>query len=207
MSCWIDFNRDGDWADAGEQVVTDLPIGANTIDPRPSRCPSGAPQGNGADALPHQLADRPGRDRPGAGRRGGGPPRAPIGVEQPRIGVAKRLVSADREDDTYLPGRLRDPGRQPRQRAALERAGDGEPGRDLRRRHLVQRHLGDRAPSFTVNPGFNGAGDTNLLAAGNTLAVGAAATSPSPCGSTAAATRVPTPTRSRPRAPARRTSR
>lgn len=26
VSCWIDFNRDNDWADPGEQVVTDLPI-------------------------------------------------------------------------------------------------------------------------------------------------------------------------------------
>ncbi len=32
------------------------------------------------------------------------------------------------------------------------------------------------SPTLTVNPGFNGAGDTNLLAAGNTLAVGASGT-------------------------------
>ncbi|HET8772672.1 MAG TPA: GEVED domain-containing protein [Thermoanaerobaculia bacterium] len=29
VSCWIDFDGDGDWTDAGEQVVANLPIAAN----------------------------------------------------------------------------------------------------------------------------------------------------------------------------------
>jgi len=28
LNAWIDFNRDGDWSDAGEQVFTDQPVGA-----------------------------------------------------------------------------------------------------------------------------------------------------------------------------------
>ncbi|HEV7767639.1 MAG TPA: GEVED domain-containing protein [Thermoanaerobaculia bacterium] len=29
VSCWIDFNNDGDWTDSGEQIVTNLGIGAS----------------------------------------------------------------------------------------------------------------------------------------------------------------------------------
>ncbi|HKI01004.1 MAG TPA: IPTL-CTERM sorting domain-containing protein, partial [Thermoanaerobaculia bacterium] len=36
--------------------------------------------------------------------------------------------------------------------------------------------LSVQSADFTVNPGFNGGADTNLLAAGNTLAVGASGT-------------------------------
>jgi YVTN family beta-propeller protein len=31
LSAWIDFNADGDWADAGEQVFADVPLSAGTI--------------------------------------------------------------------------------------------------------------------------------------------------------------------------------
>src|SRR5205085_778558 len=29
VSCWIDFNRNGSWADPGEKVLTDVALGAN----------------------------------------------------------------------------------------------------------------------------------------------------------------------------------
>jgi hypothetical protein len=31
LGCWIDFNKDGDWADAGETVVTNATIGSSTV--------------------------------------------------------------------------------------------------------------------------------------------------------------------------------
>ena len=37
---WIDFNGDGDFVDAGEQVVTDATRGRNASDRRPNRCHS-----------------------------------------------------------------------------------------------------------------------------------------------------------------------
>jgi len=45
LNAWIDFNIDGDWADAGEQICTDAPLGAglNTV---AFTVPSGAILGN-----------------------------------------------------------------------------------------------------------------------------------------------------------------
>ncbi|MBN1125211.1 MAG: hypothetical protein JXA82_09390 [Sedimentisphaerales bacterium] len=44
LQCWIDYNADGDWADAGEQVMTDVPVtsGANIL---PFTVPAGAVAG------------------------------------------------------------------------------------------------------------------------------------------------------------------
>ncbi len=66
VSCWIDFNQNGSWADAGEQVVTDVLIAANTITARTFPVPAGRSPGHGPGALPHQLHDRPRRHRPRA---------------------------------------------------------------------------------------------------------------------------------------------
>ncbi|HLA85580.1 MAG TPA: clostripain-related cysteine peptidase, partial [Thermoguttaceae bacterium] len=44
LSAWIDFNADGDWADAGEQVFTDEPLveGVNTLEIAVPQTPEGA---------------------------------------------------------------------------------------------------------------------------------------------------------------------
>ncbi|HEX2062440.1 MAG TPA: GEVED domain-containing protein, partial [Thermoanaerobaculia bacterium] len=45
VRCWIDFNRDGDWNDDGEQVVNDLTIGANASASPSFVVPAGASNG------------------------------------------------------------------------------------------------------------------------------------------------------------------
>ncbi|HEX9982148.1 MAG TPA: GEVED domain-containing protein [Thermoanaerobaculia bacterium] len=45
VSCWIDFDRDGNWSDAGEQVVTNLALGANASASPAFSVPAAAAQG------------------------------------------------------------------------------------------------------------------------------------------------------------------
>jgi uncharacterized repeat protein (TIGR01451 family) len=173
VSCWIDFTRDGDWGDAGEQVVTDLAVGAGaTVSPTfavsvgspqgtaPTRCRISSQTGLGVTG---EAADGEVEDHP-----------APIGVEAPAIGVAKRLVSVVRDAGNPLlfrvdfTIRVENMGNVPlsnvqvTENLATTFAGAGP--------FTV---LSVQSADFAVNPGFNGAGDVNLLAAGNTLAVGA----------------------------------
>lgn len=176
VSCWIDFNRDGDWADAGEQVVTNLAIGANTATSQSFPVPVGSPQGsaptrcristNTGLSVTGEAPDGEIEDHP-----------APIGAEDPRIGVAKRLVSALRDQagpqivNVTFEIRVENMGNVPLSNVQVTE-------------DLAATFVGVpsftvtslQSATFTVNPGFNGAGDTNLLTGGDSLAVGASGT-------------------------------
>jgi len=99
VSCWIDFNQNGSWLDAGEQVVTNAAIAANTLSPRTFPVPVGSPQGTApvrcrissqsglgvtGEAPDGEIEDHP----------------ATVGTEQPEIGVAKRLAGLTRVEGT-----------------------------------------------------------------------------------------------------------
>lgn len=96
VSCWIDFNRDGDWADAGEQVVDDLAVGAGATATPGFAVPPGSPQGAAPSrcristqtglGVTGQASDGEVEDHP-----------APIGAEDPRIGISERVVSNTRD--------------------------------------------------------------------------------------------------------------
>jgi uncharacterized repeat protein (TIGR01451 family) len=97
---------------------------------------------------------------------------APVGVEQPSLGVTKALKSVTRQagtnyvvvfeiDVTNL-GNVPLSNVQVTENLTAALAGAAS----FNAASLT-------GTGLTVNPGFNGTGDTNLLAAGNTLAVGA----------------------------------
>jgi uncharacterized repeat protein (TIGR01451 family) len=176
VSCWIDFNRDGDWTDAGEKVVTDLPlsVGASSI---PSFfVPVGSPQGNAPSRC--RISTQAALGITGAAPDGEVEDHlAPIGVEQPEIGAAKRAVSALRDGvDPLLftvvyEIRLDNLGNVPLSNVqAVENL--ATTFADAASFNVVS----VASAQFTVNPGYTGAGVNTLLAPGNTLAVGASGT-------------------------------
>jgi len=175
-SCWIDFNRDGDWGDAGEQVVTNLVLApAATLLPS-FAVPVGSPQGSAATrcrisstpglGVTGQAADGEVEDHP-----------APVGVEQPALGVTKTVLSVERDTTNrslfHVLYEIR-----------VENLGNVALTDVQLVDDLAQTFSGVGSWSveslssgdLTVNPGFDGAGDTALLAPGNTLAVGASGT-------------------------------
>ncbi|MEA2559984.1 MAG: large repetitive protein [Acidobacteriota bacterium] len=170
VSCWIDFNQNGSWLDAGEQVVTNAAITASTVSPHTFPVPVGSPQGTApvrcrissqsglgvtGEAPDGEVEDHP----------------ATVGTEQPEIGVAKRLVSRTRVEGTIYDvvfeirvanlGNVPLMGVQVTENLATTFA--------LAASFTVQSLT---SPDLTVNPGFDGSGNTALLAGGNTLAVG-----------------------------------
>ena len=95
-----------------------------------------------------------------------------VGVEQPKIGAAKRLVSVDRQDGTnfnvVFEINVANFGNVPLSNVQVTE--------NLATTFAAAASFSVTSVTsaeFTVNGGFNGAGNTNLLAAGNTLAVGA----------------------------------
>ncbi|HSK74979.1 MAG TPA: IPTL-CTERM sorting domain-containing protein, partial [Thermoanaerobaculia bacterium] len=176
VSCWIDFEQDGDWSGAGEQVVTDAAIAASTVTSRTFPVPVGAPQGTAATRC--RISSQTGLGVTGEAPDGEIEDHpAPVGVEAPALGVAKRLVSAVRDANlaqvVHVTFEIR-----------VENAGNVPLSNLQVTENLAATFVG--VPSFTVtsvqsatfavNPGFNGTGDTNLLAAGNSLAVGMSGT-------------------------------
>jgi len=176
VSCWIDFTRDGDWGDAGEQVVTDLVVGAGATASPTFAVPVGSPQGTAPTRC--RISSQTGLGVTGEAPDGEVEDHpATIGVESPAIGVAKRLVSVVRDTANPLLFRVDFAIR-------VENMGNVPLSNVQVTENLAAAFAGAgpfsvlsvQSADFTVNPGFNGAGDTNLLAAGNTLAVGASGT-------------------------------
>ncbi|HEV7672537.1 MAG TPA: SdrD B-like domain-containing protein [Thermoanaerobaculia bacterium] len=174
VSCWIDFNRDGDWGDAGEKVVTNVPVSAVTGTAPAFAVPVGSPQGS----APTRCRISTQFDLGVTGPAADGEVEdhlAPIGAEDPRIGVAKRLVSAEREDGT-------------RYQVVFEIAVSNLGNVPLSNVQVIENLAATFADAasftvlslssaqLTVNPAFDGAGDPALLSAGNSLAVGASGT-------------------------------
>lgn len=171
VSCWIDFNRDGDWNDPGEQVVTDDTLAANTTASRSFAVPVGSPQGNAAARCRISSAT-------GLGVTGEAPDGevedhpAPVGAEDPRIGIAKRLVSIGKDPNslTYTVTfelRLENFGNVP-----LSDVNATEDFDVVFPAPVTFTVVEVTSADFAVNPGFDGSGSIDLLAPGNSLAVG-----------------------------------
>jgi uncharacterized repeat protein (TIGR01451 family) len=172
VSCWIDFNQNGSWADAGEQVIP----GIELFDPNTTRSftfpvPPGSPAGNAAARC--RISTMGALGVTGLAPDGEVEDHlAPVGAEQPRIGAAKKLVSVDRLSGTNY---------QVVFEIAVANFGNVpltgvQVTEDLSATFAQAASfavVSVASAELTVNAGFNGAGDTNLLAAGNTLAVGA----------------------------------
>jgi large repetitive protein len=176
VSCWIDFNRDGDWTDAGEQVLTDVALGAGTTTSRTFPVTVGSPQGTSPARC--RISSQAGLGITGLAPDGEIEDHlAPIGVEQPQIGVAKRVVSITRDNNDGLlfavvfEMRVENLGNVP-----LSQVQVTENLAAVFAQALSFTVDSVTSPTLTVNPGFNGAGNNNLLAAGNNLAIGASGT-------------------------------
>lgn len=172
VSCWIDFTRDGDWGDAGEQVLDDEALAASTVASRTFTVPVGSPQGTAPVRC--RISSMTGLGVTGEAPDGEIEDHlATLGVEDPQIGVAKQLVSVERDSGNPMLFRVEFAIR-------VENMGNVPLSNVQVTESLATTFAGAASFSvfsllsadFTVNPGFNGAGDTNLLAAGNTLAVG-----------------------------------
>ncbi len=173
VSCWIDFNRNNSWADAGDQVVTDVAIAANTTTAQTFAVPVGSPQGMAVSRC--RISSQRGLAVTGLAPDGEVEDQlAPIGVEQPSIGIAKRLVSIQQDGANPLvfhlvfAVKLVNMGNVPLSNvnATAHFAAVFTAPSSFTLESLTS---GD----FTVNGGFDGNGATDLLAAGNTLAIGA----------------------------------
>ncbi|HSU83917.1 MAG TPA: IPTL-CTERM sorting domain-containing protein, partial [Thermoanaerobaculia bacterium] len=171
VSCWIDFNRNGSWGDAGEQVVTGLSLGANATSSQTFLVPVGSPAGDAPVRC--RISSQAGLGVTGLAPDGEVEDHvAPIGVEQPMIGAAKKLVSVERQNGTIYQVifelQVANFGNVPL--TGVQVTEDLSATFALAASFNV---VSVASAELTVNAGFNGAGDTNLLAAGNTLAVGA----------------------------------
>lgn len=176
VSCWIDFSRDGDWADAGEAVVADVLLGAGATLMRGFPVPVGSPQGNAPARC--RISSETGLGVTGLAADGEVEDHlAPVGVEAPRIGSAKRLVSLERDDanplefDVTFEIRVENLGNVPLSNVQVAEnlaATFGGAGSFS----VVALTSAD----LTVDPGFDGGANPNLLAAGNTLAIGGSGT-------------------------------
>ncbi|HEY0781574.1 MAG TPA: GEVED domain-containing protein, partial [Thermoanaerobaculia bacterium] len=172
VSCWIDFNRNGSWADAGDQVVTDFVLAANATVSRTFPVPVGSPQGNAVVRC--RISSQGGLGVTGLAPDGEVEDHlAPIGVEQPRIGVAKRIISIVRDDSdpqqfTVTFGiKLQNMGNVP-----LSNVNATDNLAATFAAPVTYTVTSVTSSDFTVDNLYNGSGITDLLATGNTLAVG-----------------------------------
>jgi|CXWL01.1.fsa_nt_gi uncharacterized repeat protein (TIGR01451 family) len=172
LSAWIDFNQDGDWNDPGEQVAVDQPVAASGTAEVLFPVPVGAPQGTAC--LRVRLSTATGLGVTGLAPDGEVEDHLiPMGVELPAIGVAKRVVSiVEESNDSFLVTfeiRIENLGNVPLSNvnttADLATAFAAAAGFEL-----VSLTSGD----FNVAAGFDGDTAIDLLAAGESLAVGSA---------------------------------
>ncbi|MCG8462844.1 MAG: GEVED domain-containing protein, partial [Holophagales bacterium] len=170
VSAWIDFDGNGDWSGPGEQILTDAVLGAADTQVFTFPVPVGSPEGTACVRVRISSAG-------GLGVTGLAPDGevedhlAPVGVEDPAIGVTKRLVDLVEETPlvylvTFEMG-LYNFGNVPLSEVDLTvdlATGFAEAaGFEV---------VSLTSPSLTVNPAFDGVGDLSLLDSGNTLAVG-----------------------------------
>ncbi len=170
VSAWIDWNQDGDWNEAGEQVATDVALGASAAQGLTFPVPVGSLQGTACVRV--RISSVTGLAPTGLVGDGEVEDHlAPVGVEDPAIGVAKRLVSQERVDATLFElrfeVRLENLGNVPL--SSVQATADLATAFAVAASFTV---VSVTSPDLTVNGSFTGGSNTNLLAAGNTLGVG-----------------------------------
>jgi len=152
-------------------VVTDLAISANTVTAPSFAVPVGAPQGTAPVRC--RISSQSGLGVTGAAPDGEVEDHpALVGVAQPRIGIAKRLVSVERDPamlgayNVVFEVRLVNLGNVP-----LTNVNATGNFAAVFPAPITFTVTSLTSTDFTVNPAFNGSGNNDFLAAGNTLDV------------------------------------
>jgi hypothetical protein len=96
LDAFIDWNRDGDWDDVGEQIATSLPVAANTTVPLTVDVPVGAVAG--ASCARFRLSSAGGLGSTGQALDGEVEDYGvEIGVEDPVLGLGKELLLVEQQ--------------------------------------------------------------------------------------------------------------
>lgn len=168
---WIDFNRDGDFDDAGEQILSSHALGAAQSEAYDFPVPVGAANGSSIARLRISTAGGLGP----AGLAADGEIEdhlVAVGSAAPSLDLAKQRALVERDSpfhyrvsyDLYVANTCNVP-------LSDVRASDDLAVTFLRARSFAL--VSQSSTDFAVNPGYNGVSDIQLLAAGNNLAVGA----------------------------------
>lgn len=170
VDAWVDWNRDGDWNDPGEQIATGFPVAANTAANLTVIVPATAVAG--ASCARFRISTAGGLAPSGLANDGEVEDYAlSLGAAEPMIGASKRASLVERVDGSTF-------------RVVYEIEIENLGNVTLHEvQSVVQLSIAyaDAASfavetvtsaDFTVNPGFDGDADANLLAAGNDLAPG-----------------------------------
>ncbi|MEM7582822.1 MAG: GEVED domain-containing protein, partial [Acidobacteriota bacterium] len=170
LNAWIDFDRDGMWS-AGEQIAVDLPLAANTTTPVDVMVPVTAVEG--ASCGRFRISSQTGLSPTGLASDGEiEDHQIAIGEEDPAIGIAKEIIAvtevSQSEFGVLFLMTVTNFGNVP--------ISDVQVVADLADAFADAESFAVDAvisADFTVNGGFDGSGDINLLAGTDTLAVGA----------------------------------
>ena len=170
VNAWIDWNMDGDMADAGEQIATDLAVGAGAAEDVTVAVPVGV--ASGTSCLRVRISSAGGLAPTGAAPDGEVEDHAvALGMEDPRIGLAKEVRTIDRESPRRVLVTFD---------LLLENLGN-VPLSDVGVTTDLATAFADAASfevvsvlsaSLVVEPAFDGAAVLDLLASGNSLASG-----------------------------------
>jgi uncharacterized repeat protein (TIGR01451 family) len=171
---WIDFNADGDFADAGEQVFASQALGAAQSQQFDIAVPVGATSGNTVARL--RISTAGGLSPTGAAPDGEIEDHlVGIGQAQPSIGLAKAAAGIERvtgqRHRVTFDLRIANTGNVPL--ANLTASDDLAAAFS---QALAFSVVSLTSADFAVNPAYDGRANTQLLAPGNTLAVGGAGT-------------------------------
>jgi large repetitive protein len=172
VDAWIDFNRDGDWADAGEQILASHALGAGQAETHTFAVPADAVPG---DTFARFRISTAGGLAP-TGQAGDGEIEdhlVGIGPPRPSIGLAKQLGTVTPLTNLHyrvaFTLRVVNTGNVPLVDVQVQ-----DNLATVFAQALQFNVVSLSSTDLAVNPAYDGANNTNLLAPGNNLAVGAA---------------------------------
>jgi hypothetical protein len=176
VSCWIDFNRNGSWADAGEEVVSDLALPGSALTNAAFSVPVSAVAG--ATYLRCRIASSGGLGVTGEAADGEVEDHATtIAVENPAIGIGMCFVS--QTPDPAMPGRgdvAFDVRIENFGNVALSTVAAQLQLATVFAAPATYSVVSVTSADFAVTAGYDGGASPNLLGPGVTLAVGATGT-------------------------------
>ena len=171
VSCWVDLNRNGSWADAGEKVVSDAALAGGASATYTFSVPLTAVAGLSYARC--RISSMTGLGITGLAPDGEVEDYAvTILNEHPVIGVSQCIISMSPGAfpavyDIAIDVQVKNFGNVPLSSLSLQ-----TPLASVIPAPLTYTVTSVTSPDFTVNPSYEGNGNANLLAAGNVIAAG-----------------------------------